>query len=309
MTVVDWRTLPAADVARCYDHERAFWTGRFDWDTTDNWRRVEAARAAGTLPGFLVMDGSTPAGWGFHLLHRGTLQIGGVTAGSADAVDALIEQMLTSPEAGRARDAMAFVPETAAPVGDALLARGFGVRRFAYLMRPLDADNPDATDCRSFHAGRLTAFADLLARAYPGADPARPFAPRGTADEWLDYTGQLAAQTGCGELLPWASVDDEQAGVPGRLLGGVLTTRIAPRTAHLAQVAVDPDCRGQGRGRRLLRAALARLQGRGYSHVSLLVAEDNAAAMRLYLESGFRRRGAFVSAWRPMAASTEAADA
>lgn len=306
MTVVDWRAAPEADVAACYAAERAAWTRRFGWDTTDNWRHVEAARAAGTLPGFLVCDGAVPAGWGFHLLHRGTLQIGGMSAASLDAVTAMLDRMLGSPEAARARDAMAFIPETETPARAALLARGFAIRTFRYLARPLDAPWPESAAPGSgaglsLHAGRLTAVADLLGRAYPGADPARPFAPHGTADEWLDYTSQLVAQTGCGELLPWASVVAEEAGPSRRLLGAVLATRIAHGSAHLAQVAVDPAWRGRGCGERLVSTALGRLHRRGYATVSLLVADDNATALRLYTRLGFTPRGTFVSAWRSLA--------
>lgn len=314
MTVVDWRAAPEADVAACYAVERATWTRRFSWDTTDNWRHVEAARAAGTLPGFLVFDVSdetTPAGWGFHLLHRGTLQIGGIAAASPDAVTALLDRMLASPEAARARDAMAFIPETETPARAALLARGFAVRTFRYLARPLDTTWPESVTQGtgaglSFHAGRLMATADLLRRAYPGADRARPFAPHGTADEWLDYTSQLIAQTGCGELLPWASVVDEEAGPSRRLIGAVLATRIAQGSAHLAQVAVDPAWQGRGCGVRLVSASLGRLQRRGYATVSLLVADDNAAALRLYTRLGFAPQGAFLSAWRSLAPAAPA---
>lgn len=304
MIVVDWQTLPAPELSRCYDDERAVWTDRFAWDTTDNWRQVEAARAVGTLPGLVAYDdGPRPAGWGFHLLHRGTLQLGALAGRSTAAVAAVLDGMLASPEAARAGDAMAFIPETGAGVRDILQARGFAVRTFAYLDRRLDALPPEEVrvECRSFHAGRLAATADLLARAYPGFDPARPFAPRGTADEWLDYAGQLVAHTGCGELLPWASLVDEPTDRPGRLIGAVLTTRIAPLTGHIAQIAVDRDCQGEGRGGRLLRGALTRLAGRGYTRVSLLVADDNRAAMALYGRHGFARRGAFLSAWRSMA--------
>lgn len=303
MDIVDWRTLPAADVARCYEAERTAWADRFNWDTTQNWRQIEAARAAGTLPGFLVYDGPGAAGWGFHLLHRRTLQIGGVSAVSAVAVEALIEGMLASPEAERAGDVLAFIPDSSGPTRDVLRARGFGVRTFAYLMQTPAAPVAVPFDGRPFHGGRLIATADLLSRAYPGADPSRPFAPRGTADEWLDYTTQLVSQTGCGELLPWASVSDEQPGQPGRLIGTVLATRIAHRTAHLAQVAVDVEWQGQGRGERLVREVLARLRERGYTNVSLLVADDNAAALRLYTRLGFSQRGSFLSAWRSITAA------
>lgn len=304
MTLVDWRTRPAVELARCYDAERASWAQRFDWDTADNWRQVEQARGRGALPGFLVLDHDTPLGWTFFLNHHQTLQIGGASllpsaVPPGDTLAALIDGVLASAEAQQSDSVMTFIPDTGIGLGDVLTDRGFSSRPFAYLYRAIEPIVPEAQPrLLSFHAGRLMAAADLFARAYPGADPARPFAPGGTSAEWTEYTAQLVTQSGCGTLLPWASIIEEDPQQPGRLIGGVITTRIAGQSAHLAQVAIDPAYQGQGKGVHLLRAVLARLFDRGYRHVSLLVADDNRPAAALYGRMGFSARGRFVSAWR-----------
>ncbi len=238
------------------------------------------------------------SGWSFYLLHRSTLQIGGLTAATREAGVELLDAVLASPEAARADSAMTFVPSVVPWLAGALRDRGFTVHPFRYLSRALDdsSEAPESGD--PFHVGRLGAVADLLSRAYPGADSTRPFAPAGTPDEWLDYTTQLGAQTGCGTLLPACSVVEELAGAPGRLAGVVLTTRIGPGTGHLAQVAVAPSSQGRGLGRRLVRSALVRLRTHRFERASLLVADGNLTAQRMYQRLGFEETGTFLSAWR-----------
>lgn len=297
MIVVDWRTCPAADVAACYEIARVNWSAQYLWDTANNWTEVEAGRTSGRLPGYLAWDdGPAPVGWCFYLRHRASLQIGGLTGESRAVVDALLDRVLASADATDAEHALAFVPSGPAFLSDVFAARRFAVRRFQYLTCTLDGRaTGEAAGCRSYHAGRLTAIADLFARAYPGADPMRPFAPGGAPDEWLEYTTRLAVATGCGSLLPWASVVAECPDATGRLVGAVLTTTIGPGVGHIAQVAVDPAVHGQGIGGRLLHTALARLRARGYTHTTLLVAADNRRALDWYARLGFEPRAAFLS--------------
>lgn len=301
MIVVDWRTRPVADVAACYARARADWSAHYLWDTTDNWNAVEAGRASGHLPGYLAWDtDSALAGWSFHLRHRSSLQIGGLAGESPAVVDALLDRIRASREAADADHTMAFVPAGPPFLANVLAARGFAVRRFQYLICRLEhLVVREDSGCRSYHAGRLTAIADLLARAYPGADPARPFAPGGSSEEWIDYTVRLTASTGCGSLLPWASVVAEHANPAEGLVGAVLTTAIGHGIGHIAQVAVDPTAHGRGVGGRVLRTAITRLRARGYTHATLLVSDDNRRALDWYARLGFEPRGAFLSATAP----------
>lgn len=298
MSVRDWRSLTRLEVEPWYRAEQAWWSRELAWDTSSNWAIVEQARAAGTLPGFVLYDGAAAVGWSFFLVHRSTLQIGALTARTPEAATALLDAALETPEAHGAQSAMVFAPLVRPWLTEVLASRGFSVRPFQYLMRRLEPRVDAPGTGRPFEAARTTEVAALLSRAYPGADSARPFAPGGTWDEWVDYTAQLVAHTGCGTLVPACSVIEERAADGPGLLGAVLTTRLAARTGHLAQVAVDPACQGQGIGDRMVRRALAQLGAHGFTHASLLVADDNAAAGRIYARLGFREAGRFVSAWR-----------
>lgn len=299
MTVRDWRRLPRTEVEPWYRAEQAWWSETLAWDTSPNWTIVEQARTAGTLPGFVLYEGAQACGWSFYLVHRSTLQVGGLTAPTRAAGAELLDAILASPEASGAQGAMVFVPVSQGWLAEILTERGFAVRPFRYLARTLDGLAGVPPAAQPTVAARFTELATLLSHAYPGADPARPFAPRGTWDEWVDYTTQLVKQIGCGVLVPECCVlEAGPTGVPG-LLGAVLTTQLSAHTGHLAQVAVDPAFQRHGIGARMVRTALARLRGHGHTQATLLVADDNLSAAGMYARLGFVETGRFLSAWRP----------
>lgn len=58
--------------------------------------------------------------------------------------------------------------------------------------------------------------------------------------------------------------------------------------AHLLKILVHPDFRGQHFGKKLLAFDLGQLHQQGIKHFFLEVEEDNYAAQKLYLHSGFK---------------------
>jgi ribosomal protein S18 acetylase RimI-like enzyme len=96
-----------------------------------------------------------------------------------------------------------------------------------------------------------------------------------------------------GEAALWIAADET-----GRLIGQVfvlLLSQTDPSLADGRQCAfihsfrVRPDCRRAGLGSRLLKMAEADLIQRGFVSVSLNVARENRAAIRLYERRGYRR--------------------
>ena len=76
-----------------------------------------------------------------------------------------------------------------------------------------------------------------------------------------------------------------------------MTTEIAPGVAHIAQMAVAPNHQGRGLGRTLVTAAMAAASAT-CRRMTLLVAESNQSAVRLYESVGFRDVGMFLVAMR-----------
>ncbi|AJE48557.1 GNAT family N-acetyltransferase [Celeribacter indicus] len=88
------------------------------------------------------------------------------------------------------------------------------------------------------------------------------------------------------ELLPLRGVFLVTCGGPGFALG-----RAVAGEAELLTIAVMPDARGQGAGRRLLRDYEATAQAAGARMSFLEVAEDNLPAITLYRSAGYRESG------------------
>lgn len=76
----------------------------------------------------------------------------------------------------------------------------------------------------------------------------------------------------------------------GEVIGSVMGRRIADE-GEILTIAVDPAHRRRGLGRRLLEAALERMDADGVRIVWLEVRTSNVAARMMYLASGFVAAG------------------
>lgn len=94
-----------------------------------------------------------------------------------------------------------------------------------------------------------------------------------------------------GAFIVLAFADEDPVGVAVCFAG--FSTFRARGLFNVHDLAVLPRWRGQGIGRRLLRAVEAEARARGYCKITLEVRADNGAAMALYRRLGY---GAGVSA-------------
>lgn len=295
---VDWRRAAPETMTALYRAEIGRWA-TLGWDTTASWRTIEVGRQLGTLPGLLAVgaDGAT-VGWTFYLLHGAALQVGGLVAASASVTGLLLDGVLSGEVASQAQAITLFAFANAPGLAGALAARDLAVDRYAYLVKPLDAQTPCASGgLRAWRSTDAEATATLLAGAYPGAEAARPFAPHGEMAEWREYVGQITQAAGCGTLMPDSSVAVPEDG-PDRLAGVVLVTRLSAATAHIAQIAVDPRAQRRGIGRLLVDEVCDRARRAGCDRITLLVGGRNSRARRLYDTSGFVETASFISAGR-----------
>ncbi len=294
---LDWRSCDPADVAPLVAREMAAWRTELDWDVQQSWAGLEPARAAGRLPGLVLPgEGRGARGWACYLVHRQTLQVAVLVADSEEATETLVTSVFASEEAAAATSIAICVRSAAPGLVPTLAARGMRVIRYRYLSRPLHARDVETPDGRVWRAGDEPLVAGLLAEAYRASSSVRAFAPHDTADEWLDYVGALTSGDGCGRLIPtasWVSPGGDGRTAP-RLDSTILTTRLSDQTAHVAQLAVSPASRRSGRARGLVEAAGAEARRLGCTRLTLLVADDNSPARRLYEGMGFAETASFV---------------
>jgi ribosomal protein S18 acetylase RimI-like enzyme len=88
-----------------------------------------------------------------------------------------------------------------------------------------------------------------------------------------------------GAFVLLAFADDQPVGVAVCLAG--FSTFRARGLFNVHDLAVLPRWRGQGIGRRLLRAVETEARARGYCKITLEVRADNGAAMALYRRLGY----------------------
>jgi len=294
----EWTAEPADRVAALLDAERDWWRRHLHWDLDTAWASVEPARVAGRLPGVIASaTGDRADGWAFYLRHHQSLQVGAVVAYHEAITTALFDHMLASPTARGTSLALSFTRELAPGLASVLEARGFQLEHYRYLEVALARGQEPGAPVRLWAAADLAPVVDLVARAYRDSAELRPFAPDNRHDEWIEYVTQLVASPACGRFLPWASVVcDATRG--GGLDAAAIVTTISDRTAHLAQIVVDPRARGRGLGRTLVRSVMATVAARGFERMTLLVASSNARASALYDRLGFRQTAAFLAAVR-----------
>jgi ribosomal protein S18 acetylase RimI-like enzyme len=278
-----------------YEAEAERWSSVLEWETREGWAEVERGRMLGTVSGLVVDDDQGHRSWCYYLVHGGALQIGGLVAHSETAAQLMLERILQADALAAVDRVSLFAFSDAPGLAAALRARGLTVDRYWYLARDFERRPPARTaDVRQWRPNDLKPTAELLARSYARVDESRPFAPRGRAEDWLEYASQIASGPGCGTLLPQACF--VVPGGPDRLLAVVLVTRIGPTTAHLVQLAVDPQLRGGRVGAGLVAYAASSAAQAGCGRLTLLVSARNSPARGLYEMLRFETVSSFLSA-------------
>ena len=138
---------------------------------------------------------------------------------------------------------------------------------------------------------------------------------------WWDLAEVVRVERACFDAEPWSTetflselaVADSRdyvvaEGPDGRLLGYVGCALSAP-DADVQTIAVAPEARGTGLGRRLLGHARATAERRGARRLHLEVRADNRPALGLYRSAGFeeqRRRRGYYRACDPAAPAVDA---
>ena len=304
MILQDWRQVPAAVLAPIYAQERERSLRVLQWDSAAAWQEVEAARIGWGLPGLVAREADGRVrGLAFYVTEGDRMDVGGVVSDDVSITDALLDALSAAADAMSGLTVRMLVPEGPIALCSGLKTRGFSVESHLYLSRCLTGSRiarPRDGRFDSWSDGDVPAMSALLRRSY---DPSRGamFAAHHDPAEWERYVHNLVTHPGCGVLNPAATAVLREG---DELRGAAMITDIAPHTAHLVQLAVDPAVRGQGIGRALVDEVGARLAALGYRAVTLLVAAGNAPARALYDAAEFRQDATFLGATRPARAQS-----
>jgi ribosomal protein S18 acetylase RimI-like enzyme len=295
----DWRGASPTEVQALLANEGAIWRRQLGWDVRDSWTVIEPARAAGALPGFIARDDrGRVIGWTWFLQHRGALQVAALVADDRHAIEMLVDAVVTSETARSSSAQVWSARDTSPALTRALQVSGLRVEPYLYMNKALrgapGAMEPGAASLRAWSVADDALAPALFADAYRDTGHIRAFAPDHSVESWQSYLRTLFETTGCGVLLPGATLVAEDHG----LTGATITTAIDLErgVAHLAQIAVSPRAQGQGLARTLLRASMGECRRARFSVMTLLVAEANTAARGLYESEGFKQTATFTIA-------------
>ncbi|HSE27984.1 MAG TPA: GNAT family N-acetyltransferase [Gemmatimonadales bacterium] len=112
---------------------------------------------------------------------------------------------------------------------------------------------------------------------------------------WLDQHGLYEPADEAQLADPWGAFLEPGGAILIALIGDAVvgTSAVvphAPGEAEVAKLTVVPGLRGQGLGRRLVEASLARVRADGYRRAVLVSSSKLGQALRLYESLGFERR-------------------
>jgi ribosomal protein S18 acetylase RimI-like enzyme len=137
--------------------------------------------------------------------------------------------------------------------------------------------------------------AAVMQAAYDGGVDAEIHQQYRSIDGCRVVLDNILHQGGCGIPVEEASAMASRRGCG---VGFVVVAEVAPRQAHLTQIAVVPEYQGTGVGQFLLHYSVSRLAERQFDTLSLIVSRANDRALRFYQANGFRSVLAFpVFAW------------
>src|SRR3990170_4179784 len=286
--LVDLRQLRARDLAPLLEEERRLWAEELHWDYRPSAEVIRRHADAGTLPGVAALVGGQVAGYSFYILDDTKGIIGDLyvlrpyrrqppTGAAAGVATLLLEHTLETLESSpRLRRLEAqIIPCGTEPLAPVFLARDFRSFPRVFLYKELRPQAPRAESApagvalRVWEDSYFQPMAGLIVAAYRGHVDSRINDQYGTSGGALRFLKNIVVFPGCGIFL-------------------AETSRVAAGVAHVTQVCVAPERQGQGLGRALMQAVLARLAGRGYRGVSLTVTAENERAVQLYYKLGFQ---------------------
>ena len=179
------------------------------------------------------------------------------------------------------------------------------VRELLHMRADLSAESsgtPTKSTTPASASASTTALTTVSTTASPSAaDGITTFRVGQDNDDWVSLNARAfvdhaeqGAVTGAdlNELIAedWFNADDFLLlrDAEGRLVG-YCWLKIEQGTGEFYVVGIDPARQGEGFGRRLTEAGLARLRERGVTDAHLYVEGDNVAAVSLYRSLGFAR--------------------
>jgi ribosomal protein S18 acetylase RimI-like enzyme len=293
--VIDLSDVAASELSDLWQYEMRLWRERLLWDISSHAAALRRILRRGALLGKAVRVNDRTVAYAYYGISGPLGVVAGLTVlpewTHTEVGETLLNATIQAMQRrGLSRIECRFIAADCPWLGTALEAAGFHIYWREFLRRELaethQSRQPMAgASLQPWHATHLSQAAVILQAAYLGSIEAEMLALYRSIDGCRSVLEQIVNQGSCGVVVPEASLLAHDRGTS---LGFVMVTEVAPRQAHLPQLAVLPAYQRQGIGRGLLDHSLRRLCEGGYETLSLIVSRANERALRLYYDTGFQ---------------------
>lgn len=307
LEILDLRHLSAKQLRPLLETEAHVWQERLRWNYRSSTELLLQYLDTHVLPGFVALENGMVCGFTFCVYEGLKAVVGDAFAIPAPHHDAtevtrillqhLLELLRGSPSVDRVEsqlllyDSGSFSP-TFAGEGFLMFPRLFMERDLGSAQAVVAAPISSELSVRRWSPVDYHVAAELIHACYAGHVDARINDQYRSLHGSLRFLHNIVRFPGCGVFASDQSWVIEE-GPGGKLAGVILCSRVDDGVAHVTQLCVTPERRGQRLGVLLLERCMEHLKQTGYEAITLTVTEQNLQAVRLYEEHGFTTRHRF----------------
>jgi ribosomal protein S18 acetylase RimI-like enzyme len=320
LEILDLRHFSARQLRPLLETEAREWQERLRWNYQSSTELLLQYLDSRILPGFVALDRGRICGFAF-CVYEGHKAVVGDAYAMANEPDQvlrisrtllhhLLQLLQHSPGIHRVESQLLLYD--AGSIDETFLAAGFTM--YPRLFMEYDLPSPGSSVSQSsalspnghgsppnlpphiellpWSATHYQTAAELIHESYLEHIDARINDQYCSLHGSLRFLHNIVRFPGCGVFDPnesWVLRDE----INGALVGMVLCSRVADDVAHITQLCVAPDRRGDGLGRLLLHHCMGHLAQSGFAAITLTVTEANHQAVKLYQDSGFFIRHRF----------------
>jgi len=310
--IVDLRTVNSRMLEPLFVEEQAHWLEELHWDYRPSIHLITKFIDAKSLAGCAAFMGAQPAGYGFFVIEESKVLVGGLFVSpkfsASDAAEQILSNVLRlARETPGVERLEAQLMPFGAPLDRVFTAAGFAMYQRNFMLLPLAEARVDPEPVGS--GLRLDLWddrwfepcANLIQSAYTGHIDAEINDQYRTEAGALRFLKNIVILPGCGAFQPHASFVVRTTGPgstrpEGDLVAVALNSCVSHGVGHTTQICVLPQYRHLALGRRLMAASIQALRSARCHALSLTVTAQNARAVRLYEQIGFRTVKVFSAA-------------
>lgn len=308
LEILDLRHFSARHLRPLLEAEADVWQRRLRWNYRSSTELLLQYLDTHVLPGFVAVENGKVCGFTFCVYEGIKAVVGDAFAirsqhhSAIEVTEELLLHLLGllrgSPGVDRIESQLLLYDSHA--FAQIFSKEGFTTYPRLFMERDLNASPPIPSSAsippelslRRWSSTDYQAAAELIHACYGGHVDARINDQYRSLHGSLRFLHNIVRFPGCGVFegdQSWVVED----GARGKLAGVILCSRVADEVAHVTQLCVAPEHRGERLGALLLQQCMTYLKSTGYDVISLTVTEENQRAVALYEEHGFMTRQRF----------------